>query len=254
MTPLERLAQFQEENGYWIGGTWYPRVTKIISIKAKPALYRFYGNAESFENGKEIAERAAEEGTLIHSTAQALLLGKSPLIPQELAPAFQKLQEFLDTTPILTAPEHIERKAVHRRYRYAGTADALVTIGGKFGVLDIKTSSGIFREFGLQTAAYLAALKEEFPSLATRWILRIDQVRICEACNAMERKKGGARKITLKRKKSCPEHHHQWTAAQGIVELRELPYWQYDFNAFLSAKHLWEWEYAYWLRKIGYFD
>ena len=40
---------FKQQNGYDIDGVWYPRVTKIMSIKAKPALYRYYGEAESFK-------------------------------------------------------------------------------------------------------------------------------------------------------------------------------------------------------------
>ena len=28
---------------------WYPRVTKIVEIKAKPALYKFYAELNSFE-------------------------------------------------------------------------------------------------------------------------------------------------------------------------------------------------------------
>jgi len=36
------------------------------------------------------------------------------------------------------------------------------------------------------------------------------------------------------------------------VELKEFPYWQTDFEAFLGAKRLWEWENEEWLRRIEY--
>jgi len=39
---------------------------------------------------------------------------------------------------------------------------------------------------------------------------------------------------------------------QGHIELKEFPYWHDDFQAFLGAKKLWEWEHDYWLKKIGY--
>jgi hypothetical protein len=43
--------EFKEKNGYEYSGCWYPRVTKIVEIKAKPALYRFYGELSSFQEG-----------------------------------------------------------------------------------------------------------------------------------------------------------------------------------------------------------
>ena len=36
--------KFKNENGYDIDGVWYPRVNSILSIKAKPALYKFYAD------------------------------------------------------------------------------------------------------------------------------------------------------------------------------------------------------------------
>ncbi len=43
------LTEFKEQCGYTIDDVWYPRVTKIVSIKSKPALLRFYGEAENFK-------------------------------------------------------------------------------------------------------------------------------------------------------------------------------------------------------------
>ena len=45
---------------------------------------------------------------------------------------------------------------------------------------------------------------------------------------------------------------HEWGPMQGKIELREFPYWQEDFEAFLGAKKLWEWENVDWLKKVGY--
>ena len=42
------LNDFKEQCGYTIDGDWYPRVTKIVTIKAKPALYYYYGEAKSY--------------------------------------------------------------------------------------------------------------------------------------------------------------------------------------------------------------
>ena len=70
--------EFVENYGYTLDEMWYPRVTKIVEIKAKPALYRFYAKVDSFEAGERIKERSAVEGTLVHETVEDLLLGKNP--------------------------------------------------------------------------------------------------------------------------------------------------------------------------------
>ena len=92
-------------------------------------------------------------------------------------------------------------------------------------VVDIKTSYAIYRDYGIQTSAYVEALKEDqsMPSLK-RWILRLDQARFCiRGCGAKMREKGGNIKIReakLGRAKKCS---HVWGELIGEVELRELP-------------------------------
>ena len=88
-------------------------------------------------------------------------------------------RNFLRQNHIHVTPELVERRIVNRDHRYAGTVDAIARIGGKLGVLDIKTSQSIYRDYCLQTSAYMDALKNEFEDLATRWILRIDQMQKC---------------------------------------------------------------------------
>ena len=98
---------------------------------------------------------------------------------------------------IIVFPEFVERRMWSERYRYAGTIDALAMIRGKVGVLDIKTSQAIYRDYCLQTSAYVDALKGQFRNLQTRWILRIDQIQNCMRCNAVRRMKGGREKIKI---------------------------------------------------------
>ena len=64
--PNLDLEQFRTANGYDIDGVWYPRVTAIVGIKAKPALYRFYAGHKSFASAEAMKNKSAEEGTLIH--------------------------------------------------------------------------------------------------------------------------------------------------------------------------------------------
>ena len=67
----------KEASGYTIDGVWYPRVTKIVSIKSKPALYRYYGEAASYKAAQAVTEQSAREGTMLHEAVEGLLLGKN---------------------------------------------------------------------------------------------------------------------------------------------------------------------------------
>ena len=247
------IEDFKESCGYTIDEVWYPRVTKIVTIKSKPALYRYYGEAKSFKAAQEATEQSAKEGTMIHEAVEGLLLGQNPEIPGEIAPAVRSFQEFFEKNSIHVTPELVERRIVNYDHRYAGTVDAIALIGGKLGVLDIKTSQAIYRDYCLQTSAYMDALKGTFPNLQTRWILKIDQVQFCTKCGARRRVKGGREKIIVdwrnSRMKTCS---HEWGDLKGDIELQEFPYWQDDFEAFLGAKRLWEWENDTWLKRVGY--
>src|SRR3989344_1011244 len=45
---IKDVEQFKEQSGYIIEGAWYPRVTKIVEIKSKPALHYYFGQAKSY--------------------------------------------------------------------------------------------------------------------------------------------------------------------------------------------------------------
>ncbi|MBI2594728.1 MAG: hypothetical protein HYW38_00480 [Candidatus Colwellbacteria bacterium] len=247
---------FKGTAGYVVDGVWYPRVTSIINIKSKPALYRFYAELNGFSEGESIKKKSADEGTKVHEAVQAILTGKEPEIDPTILPAVAGFRKFLDETNIQVDPDFIEKRIVSFNERYAGTIDALALINGRFGILDIKTSQAIYRDYNLQTAAYFPPLQEQFRNLQTRWILRIDQTQDCLNCGATRRLKGGREKIRVNRNngamKPCSNESHQWSELQGQIELKEFPYWQDDYAAFLGAKKLWEWEHDYWLKQIGY--
>jgi hypothetical protein len=251
------LEHFKGLSGYDIEGVWYPRVTKIIEIKAKPALYRFYAEMNNFNEGEAVKKQSASEGTLMHETVEQILIGQSPVVDPTIAPAVEAFLSLKEKRNIQVDEQYVEKQIINFDERYAGTLDALALIDGKFGVLDIKTSQAIYRDYNLQTAAYMAAIQNEHKNIQTRWILRIDQIRTCLKCGAIHRQKGGREKIKLpwinggtsEKSKNC---EHQWSALKGDIELKEFPYWQEDYKAFLGAKKLWEWENDYWLRQVGY--
>lgn len=244
---------FKSFNGYVIDDIWYPRVTKIVGIKAKPALYRFYAEAADYSAGESIKMKSASEGTQIHNAVEKILLGESPVVEPLIAPAIEAFRSFLREKNIQVESDYVEKRVVNYDHRYAGTVDALALIDGKFGVLDVKTSQAIYRDYNLQTAAYVEALRNELRNLQTRWILKIDQIQTCVKCGATLRTKGGREKIKIQwgneMMKNC---QHEWSEVKGDIELQEFPYWQDDFEAFLAAKRLWEWENLYWLQEVGY--
>ncbi|MEK9173557.1 MAG: hypothetical protein AAB594_03245 [Patescibacteria group bacterium] len=246
----QTIENFKEKNGYDIDGVWYPRVTKIVDIKAKPALYRFYAGVKNFAEGESVKNKSASEGTAVHEAVEAILLGREPKVDSKIQPAIKSFQEFINQKNIHVSEEFVEKRVVNHNHRYAGTVDAVAFIDGKLGVLDIKTSQAIYRDYNLQTSAYMDALKDEFTGLETRWILKIDQIQICQFCGARRRLKGGIEKIKLNGRFPCLEH--AWNEMRGDIEFQEFPHWQNDFQAFLGAKKLWEWENESSLKKIGY--
>ena len=254
---------FKSENGYEVNKTWYPRVTKIVAIKSKPALDVFLKEVGDYTLAENIKTKSAEEGTLIHNAIGKLVWGERVEVPEYIRPAIDAFQRFNEAKKINFDPKFIELRFWSARHRYAGTVDALVFIDGKFGVLDIKTSSGFWPEYNLQAAAYISALQEfdtkRFLSLPgdieTRWILRVDRRKICQKCGAALREKGGRSRVKNGKYNTspCKEDAHEWGNLEGEVELREFPYFYRDFKAFMAAKVLWEWECDYWLKKVGYF-
>ena len=262
------LDHFKSICGYDIGGTWYPRVTKILDIKSKPALENFFKEVESYSSAEDIKNKSAEEGSRLHEFIERTAVGEEVPVPEEIRPAITAFKEFKNSRRIIFCPDFIERQIWSLKYRYAGTVDALAFVDGKFGVLDIKTSSGFYPEFNLQTAAYASALQEievkkatGLPQdVTTRWILRVDQKKKCRRCGSTLREKGGRKKIrspngsfsTLNALNICSEGDHEWGELKGEVELREFPHFYKDVRAFIAAKILWEWENDYWLKQIGY--
>jgi hypothetical protein len=253
-SEYRNLEEFKAASGYEINGDWYPRITKIVSIKAKPALYRYYAAAPSFAVASRQTEKSAEEGTLVHEAIEKILIGKTPEVNPLIQPSIEAFQKFLAENDVMVIPEHIEMRVLHPKERYAGTIDSVAYLNGKFGVLDVKTSQAIYRDYALQTAAYMGAVKE-IPALAkaeTRWILRVDQVAECFRCAATKRLKGGREKIKRGSLFPCRTDSHDWGPVTGVVELKEFPDWENDYVAFLGAKKLWEWENEDWLKKAGY--
>jgi hypothetical protein len=251
----KNLDEFMSLSGYVIDGKWYPRVTAIVSIKSKPALYKFYGEAASFSDALSVGRKSATEGTRIHNAVEAILMGKKIETNKFIQPAIDAFVNFRMLNNLEVSRGATEKRIFSSTHRYAGTVDALALINGKFGILDIKTSSGIWRDYNLQTSAYMAAMQEpetwgelKKRPIETRWILRLDQFYVCSHCGAKKRMKGGRETIRA----GYEYCNHLWEDLRGEWELKELTDFDSDFKAFLAAKTLWEWDNEYWLKQIRY--
>src|SRR3989344_8400834 len=88
------LEDFKTRTGYEIDGLWYPRVTSILSIKAKPGLLHYYASMPNFKTAQLSSERSAEEGTAVHEAIEAMLAGKTVAIPSLIHPAIEAFMEF----------------------------------------------------------------------------------------------------------------------------------------------------------------
>lgn len=193
----QELTFDEKKHAYQWGGAFVPGVTSILQCIAKPALMpwaigvtRDYWleavnagrtdfakiHKESWSASKKIAKDAANIGHNVHEYAEAFF--KNQPLPELLtdeakrgAEAFHKWTS-AHTIKILAS----ERRVFSKEHYYAGTCDFVAEIDGVFGVGDIKTSSGIYPEMRLQTAAYQHAMQEEkgikFP---VRWIIRFDK-------------------------------------------------------------------------------
>src|SRR3989338_8669558 len=154
------IDNFKNANGYELDGIWYPRVTAIVGIKAKPALYMFYASLPDFKTGEAIKAKSAEEGTLIHETIEAILRKDPVVVPESIKPAISAFMDFYSSHDIV--PHKIEERVVSKKHHYAGTMDILAEINGVLGVLDVKTSIAVYRDYSMQTSAYIEALKGEY--------------------------------------------------------------------------------------------
>lgn len=203
MGDYTSLADFRQRAGYEIGGVWFPRVTAIVGIKAKPALYRYYAQMSGIRAAEEAKERSAAEGSMVHDAVEAILAGTEPIIPGIIRPSVEAFQEFLRNNHV--KPLMVEDRVVSQKHGYAGTVDVVAEMNGTVGVLDIKTGLAIYRDYGMQTAAYTEALREDpnMPHPKTAWILRLDQSSACQDCGAALRVKGAPSRFGKQRTDVC---------------------------------------------------
>ena len=240
---------FKQKYGYEIEDAWVPRVTAVTSL-----LYRNGGTEAPFG----FMRRAMDWGTLVHETIQGIMKGEDLEIPEKIAPSVKAFYEWKEENQFVAQDplNTIEKRVVDAEYAYAGTIDVIGEMNGKRGVVDLKTSLEIADHYALQTAAYLHAYNKgeqqslfedvRYDAADTRWIIRIDQYRVCKGCEAKMRDKIG-RPVVRGGKASC---NHQWSDVKGEIECKEFQNQEKDMSAFLAAKELWEWQNRELLKQV----
>jgi hypothetical protein len=121
--------------------------------------------------------KAANIGTLVHEWVEEHVRAKMSE-NTELLPALPKNKTLRGAAEAFLAWEaghkveylFAERMIYSVDHHYSGTVDIGAIVDGAHTVVDIKTSSHLYEEFKLQTAAYIQALNEEFEE---DWTTRI---------------------------------------------------------------------------------
>jgi hypothetical protein len=151
--------------------SWYPSVTTVLDILAKPSLDRWkhnqianacYANpsiqqgqykwtpegyaSEMVEKAFEQVDDAADLGTLIHEAIEMHFEGKEYDFSQEveIGGKTTSLADIVQRVELWTAEHDVmvadcELRLVNKKEGYAGLTDAVITRNGKMGILDFKT-------------------------------------------------------------------------------------------------------------------
>lgn len=131
------------------------------------------------------AKGAANVGKLVHAYAEAVLKGdrdpdrpRGTLSPEDWTRyengvyAFRKWFSETDIEVLAS-----ERVVFSQRWMYAGTCDFIARINGRKTIGDFKTSTGLYPEMALQTAAYQIAVEEEDDeAYPDRLLVRFDKL------------------------------------------------------------------------------
>ena len=186
---------------YLVDGRYVPSVTQVLDVINKPALMpwaakegaQFYmDNVEDGLDGKDMADGirtafrkkshgARDIGLMVHKWCESAINwklgnGAAPALPEndQAQSAIGGFRLWLQENDVewLSA----EEKVYHNKFNYAGTVDAVANINGEFCVVDFKTSTGIWDEYFLQTAAYAEAISLVYgEQVESAWILRFDK-------------------------------------------------------------------------------
>lgn len=170
-------------------------------------------------------EQAASSGSKVHDWIKAYVDGDKPDIPQE-DNVLRGINAFLDwekKNKIKIVASEVPLYS--RAHDYCGTADAIIKIGTKKFLLDFKTSSGLYNDVLMQTAAYVHAYEEMgLGTIAGRFAIRL------------EKRSEEEFKLVMDNKGAVNARYEPFEALSLDSDQKA------DFEAFLAAKRLFEWD------------
>jgi len=198
----------EKDHKYKVGDDIIPSVTKIIDNIVPVYLTKWAANegAAWFKRNAQrgwnlndeedvekivkgianahivISKTALDIGKVVHGYIEEVIewslgeLNEMPEMPEDEAAvnsiqAFGKWVRENDVEWVAT-----EERIYSKKYKYAGTVDAVAMIDDKFSVIDFKTSKQIYKSYKLQVYAYKQAIEEMYgEEVESCWILRFDK-------------------------------------------------------------------------------
>lgn len=174
---------------YTVDGEVIPGSTSVLGVLNKPALLYWAANMASdywrdnvkpgvaldeieidslWQRAKKAHTQkktdSASLGSFVHKWVEDYINGKNPESPvnPEMKGATDRFLSWVKDHKVEFLLS--EQLVYSKKYKYAGTTDFVCKIDGKLWLGDLKTSNAIYDEYLAQTASYLNARIEEFPS------------------------------------------------------------------------------------------
>jgi len=145
----------------------------VVDEVNKPLILR-----EAKSAHKKVSSDAASIGTVAHDWLESYIkavlskgiipLPSSPINP-EVRRGVNEVMEWIKNNDVKFISS--ERKVYSKKHQFAGTLDAEAEVNGERSIIDFKTSSGVYPEYFLQTAAYAKALEEETGNIYSQMII-----------------------------------------------------------------------------------
>lgn len=138
-----------------------------------------------------------------------------------------------------------ERIVYSLKHKFMGKMDIEALIDGERCLVDLKTSNGLYNSVSMQTAAYAKADEEENGKpYKGRWAIRISKETEEEYNKRMilKMEKNRAKKIATGRKFEEEIRFPKFMVFEARYLDEEKGNMERDFNAFLAAKTLFEWD------------
>jgi hypothetical protein len=188
----------------------------------------------------EFKKDAADIGKEAHKWIEGYIKGETPEMP-ERREAQIAVNAFLDWVKKEGFEiKSSERVVYSKEHDYMGTMDIEAMKEKKRYLIDIKTGNGIYNDAYMQTAAYVKADEEESKRrYAGRYIVRLAKETEEEYNNRME-KKNKAREI----KGNARWNYGKYQPFEVLFLDNDKGNIDRDFQAFLNAKALYEWNKA----------